>query len=68
MKKPNVCPYALRQWSSQHQYKPGCKAATTEYCSADKDCALRDSEIKYRADIALGRVKDEQTKVLRGTK
>ena len=56
MKKPNVCPYAIRQWSSQHQYKPGCKAATTDHCNADKDCALREQERKHRIDIYMGRV------------
>lgn len=58
MKKENKCPYAMRQWSTKHQYKPSCKEATTEYCSADPDCDLREKEIKYRVDVAMGRIKE----------
>lgn len=40
------CPYAIRQWSHIHQYKPGCKSAKTDHCGADPECALIRQEKK----------------------
>ena len=54
--KAKICPYAIRLWSGNRQWEPGCREATTEYCSADPDCALRNQEQRRREYELLGKM------------
>ena len=49
MLNENLCPYAIRQWSSVYQWIPGCSDAKTLSCTANPDCALRVQEERREA-------------------
>ncbi len=56
-KHNDICPYAIRQWSSFYQWKPGCKASKEDHCDADPKCKLRDKKRRSILDILMGRFK-----------